>query len=766
MTHLTLDPHIPIALWVALALGAAGLWAVYAAASRGRLAGRRRWTVLGLMAAAAAVPLVVLLNPTWLQRVPPPPGRPLLTLLLDRSASMATADAAGQATRYRAGAEIAATVARRLGDRYEVRLRTFAQDSQPAALEGLAGQPPDGPATDFGAAIDSALDEQCPHGQCLVLLSDGIPTAGPAERLRQAAARAKALAAPVYTITLGGRAGVRDLEVALRAPQEMAFVHQQVPVAVEVRQRGNLGPSTRLVLRLDGKEIDRRTVKLVPNATVEETVFVTQPAAGLYRYEIAAEPLPGEVTTLNNTATLLLRVIDQPVRVLLLEGKPYWDTKFLVRTLAMDESVDLTSVVQLAPGRLLRRTIARGTPAKQPPPKAAPGAKSGGGADPKPTPSTPDDQWTIAKDVGGLLTDPATLGSYQIVILGRSAEVFLTDEALARLKKWLTDDEGALVCFRGPPSSQINQRLGELMPVRWVPGSPARLRVNLTEEGLAARWIGSASQDDSLAAMPALATGLRPEQKPYLATILAAGTSGGQTVPMITYQPVGSGRVVAVEGAGMWHWALLPPQHQDRDEVYGALWRSLVRWLVAKVGLSPSQRWAVQTDKVTFHTGEDAAATLLVRETARPNLPLRLELSAGGPGAAQSIPCRPWGNAPGQYRAELGRLPEGRYQVRLAGADKDDVSATAMFDVRGDLQERLEVAAQPETMRWIAEQSGGAVLESADPDAVARQFDQHLSRTRPERIARTTSWDHWWVLVGAFGLWALTWGLRRAGGLV
>ena len=61
--------------------------------------------------------------------------------------------------------------------------------------------------------------------------------------------------------------------------------------------------------------------------------------AGLYRYEVRADALPGEVTTVNNTAPLLLRVVDQPIRVLLLEGKPYWDTKFLVRTL-VGRSVD------------------------------------------------------------------------------------------------------------------------------------------------------------------------------------------------------------------------------------------------------------------------------------------------------------------------------------------------------------------------------------------------------------------------------------------
>ena len=75
-------------------------------------------------------------------------------------------------------------------------------------------------------------------------------------------------------------------------------------------------------------------------------------------------------------------------------------------------------------------------------------------------------------------------------------------------------------------------------------------------------------------------------------------------------------------------------------------------------------------------------------------------------------------------------------------------------------------AAQPNLMKLIAQQSGGAVLETADPRLLAQQFDQHLSRTRPERTAQTMAWDRWWVLLGAFALWGAAWGLRRRSGLV
>ena len=49
---MTFDPYIPLALWVPLAVAAAGLLAAYALTSRGRVQGRRRGAILALMGAA------------------------------------------------------------------------------------------------------------------------------------------------------------------------------------------------------------------------------------------------------------------------------------------------------------------------------------------------------------------------------------------------------------------------------------------------------------------------------------------------------------------------------------------------------------------------------------------------------------------------------------------------------------------------------------------------------------------------------------------
>ncbi len=750
MRHLTLDPYVPLALWVPLALAAATLLAWYAVAVRGRLPGPRRPIVIGLMAIAVTLPLVVLLNPTWLQRIPPPAGKPLLTVCVDRSASMSTPDATDGRTRREVADRLAEGIKSALEDQYEVRVSPFAAETE---------------VTNLATAIEDALDEDRPQGQAVLLLSDGIHNSGGGTaRLRHSLAKAKAMAAPVYVRTIGAATGVEDIEVNLNLPQELAMVGQQVPVVVTLKQRGSAGSGTKLSLVSDGEVVQQRDVELAADGTVEETFLVPGETAGLYRYEIRAEGLPREVTDVNNTATLLLRVVDQPVRVLLLEGRPYWDTKFLIRTLSRDRSIELVSVVQMAAGRLLKRTITRpaaDVQADVSAPKPEPGSQEDPGA-------VRSEDWSIETDAGKILSAPEALDSYQIVVLGRDADVFLTDAALANLKNWLNKGDGSLVCFRGPPSSQISQRLGELMPLSWSPVSESRFRVQWTTAGESLRWLSSGGDETELAGLPSLATVNNVEAPKALTEVLAstAGDDPDQRTPVISYQPVGAGRVVVVEGAGMWRWAFLAPDYRQHDDVYALLWRSLVRWLVSKAGLLPSQQLALRTDEVTFTTTQSVTATLLMREEQLAGETPKVQLTGGELDGPRLITPVPSGNVPGQYRVAIGRLPEGSYQARVEGPDADDVSGLATFVVRGNLKERLDVSSRPDLMGVVATQSGGEVLAEADPERLREMIDQHISRTLPERVTQNSAWDRWWLLAGAFTMWGVAWGIRRRSGLV
>src|SRR5205814_1072471 len=120
--------------------------------------------------------------------------------------------------------------------------------------------------------------------------------------------------------------------------------------------------------------------------------------------------------------------------------------------------------------------------------------------------------WKILSEGSQLLTDRDALAKYQVVILGRDADVYLSDDALAQVKRWLREESGSLVCFRGPPAAQINQRLAQLLPVRWEATRETRFHIRLTDRGRDLRWIpGDESADlDPLEKMPTLATRAQP----------------------------------------------------------------------------------------------------------------------------------------------------------------------------------------------------------------------------------------------------------------
>jgi hypothetical protein len=795
MRVLVFEPMIPIALWLSLAVAAAGLLAWYAIDCARRLGPFSAGRIAVLMGIALSLPLTILLNPTWHDRVPPPAGKPLLTVLLDSSASMATCDSSDASatdakatgagsiesgSRFDEARRIADSLTARLGDRYDVQLQTFAAHSTPVEPTELGELKPEGQFTDLAAGIASLLQADRPQGQAIVLLSDGIHNVGGEALVLEVAEQARALTAPIFAKTLGGDTHVRDLSVDVQTPQDLAFVNQKIPIRVQLESQALAGAVVRVALSSEEREIAHQDVTLSADQTTSLEFPVSHDRSGVFRYEISVAPIQGEVTDANNNCTYVLRVIDEPIRVLLLEGKPYWDTKFLLRTLASDPSMEVVSIVRLAEGRYLRRKLDR--PADPNPPVGAGPDEVAPLADGQPGASGQHPEhdganlvsrgqaWQILPGVAELFSDADWLNSFQIIALGRDAESYLTDDVLAQLKRWLATGGGSLVCFRGTPTVQVSQRLGPLLPVRTSAARETRFHVKLTKAGKALGWIPvprSPDEPDSLSTLPSLATRSGATDTRPLAVVFAVGEStNGNPSPVVTSMPYGTGRVVVLEGAGMWRWAFMPPQFDKQEQLYSGLWQSLTRWLVSNTGLLPTQTWALRSDKVRFATTEPATASLLVRQSAAGGGPPTIELTGEALEEARSLVPVAVGDELDAYRVVFGRLPVGRYQAAVTGSSADDSSARTIFEVRPNVDEVLHVVANPGLMAQLSKKSGGAVLESGSPTEVATKMEEHLARIGPEQFRQTTAWDRWWVLLGVFALWGLAWGLRRNSGLV
>jgi hypothetical protein len=62
--------------------------------------------------------------------------------------------------------------------------------------------------------------------------------------------------------------------------------------------------------------------------------------------------LEAEVDSANNSAITYLNVIDQQIRVLVLEGDPYWDTTFLQRSLMRNDKFDVDALIRYGKDRV------------------------------------------------------------------------------------------------------------------------------------------------------------------------------------------------------------------------------------------------------------------------------------------------------------------------------------------------------------------------------------------------------------------------------
>jgi len=725
--RLVAEPYLPFALWIALAVIAVAVLVWYVVSSRLPVTGRVKWLIYGLMAATLALPLLVLLNLTWIESVPPPAGKPVVQVLVDASASMATEDVEGK-SRYQAAVDVVREAESELSGQFDFRIQTFGQATKPASQGELDAGDASENETNVAAAIRAVLKEDVVQGQSILLLSDGVHNVGAVADVVDAAKQARAMAVPLFAAPLGGDVGIKNVAVAPRSPQELGFVGQPVQTIANVDTVGVVGQRLKVELWYAGQAIQTQEVQVTTENQGKpcEAMFeLAQETPGLFSYELRVTPLQGEATLMDNRAPLLLRVLDRKIKILLIEGKPYWDTKFLVRRLAADPAVELTSVIRMAESRYMKRTV------------QAVGSDQGSAAE----------GTDIIRDVDQILSADA-LADVQILVLGRNAEYFLSDDSLAAVKNWISREGGSLVCARGAPTAQVSQRLNQILPVSWDAGRENRFRVSMTSQGKDLRWLANFSDKDVLGAMPSLAT-------------VSTARS---------YQPYGAGRTVVVEGAGMWRWALMAPQHEDKEQVYETLWRSLLRWLVSRAGLSPGENIALQPDRISYESGAEATATMLIRPTKvkePPKIMVTGKNDAGETIFEKQFQPRPLGDDPGTYRINFGELEPARYSANpvesLTGVGGNVQSA---FVVRDRWDEKLHLDAKPELMKRIADVSGGQVLEQADAESFSSQFEAHLKQARPPKYRRIPMWDRWWILSAILLLWGCCWVVRRKSGLI
>lgn len=672
-------------------------------------------------------------------------AKPSLNILLDTSASMTVADMdSASRFRYAVANWLNPSRLENLSREADLSLMAFDAELRPLAAGELVGNfdaLAAGMNTRLTTSVSSALAQVPPSaaGSALLILSDGRDLEG--LPVSSAAAAAKRAGIPIHTVCLGAKTSERDLALTAAPMQDYLMTGEPGKIQATVYQAGFDNADINIIARINGKPTAHPVRLDGPTAVVE--IPITHDQAGQYEYTLSIDPQPGESVTTNNTQPVFIEVTSRRINVLLLEGQPFWDTKFIAQSLRKDERIKLTQLTRLND----TRTEAIST-------------RDDGRTKPS-IPSTADQ-----------------FASYDLVILGRGLEHILTPASAAALRDWVGSRSGQVIFARGrgydpatPEGRALARELAPLEPVGWGDGALQDLSAEISTAGRGHPSLAFASDrgsaDSILRRLPALSALAIVERLKPAAVVLANATpkSGtGTGYPALVAMTYGRGGTLTMLAEGHYRWGLLPADAKDLEGFYDALWSSLTRWMVLGGEFRPDEQVSLRLSTSAAKAGDPVQIDVALRFGAFGDNPPELMITE--PGAQpRRVGLRPTTGRDNRLRAEIQPRASGIYTVTLRAPGLSPESQSRKLCISGVDMERLLTSADPAAMKDLAAGSGGLSLRPDRPGELTDLLERHrIARIVPPRPKYI--WDSGFVLVLLLGWAGAEWIGRRRGGLL
>ncbi|MGE3840268.1 MAG: glutamine amidotransferase [Vicinamibacterales bacterium] len=729
-------PMLAAALLVVAALAwRAGWWA-------GRHAGSppsvwRRATLVSLRAATLLLFVTLLMQPVRL--LPDPTARGTFVVLLDASRSMALRDAGGAERLASAVEAIRNSVAPALDGRFALQIVTFGDQARQVSLDDLHNLSAGDATTDVARALDfvSRRASSEPLAGALLVSDGGF--------VLPADAAVESFPVPLNVLGVGDAHVVRDQEVRQVTVGDSSTVGATIDVTATVASTGFAGQPVEVRLLANGSPLDVRRVTATDGVPTELVFRVAPDATVATRYTVEVAKQEGELTTDNNSRTVLVPPPGRARRVLVLEGAPGFEHSFLKRALDRDPALEVDAVIRKGSNDAGSETFY---------------------------------VQASSKRANGLSTGfPGTrreLFAYDAVVLANIDVDALTTEQLQQLSDFVGERGGGLLVLGArtlEAEGLSGTMLEELLPVAVSDRqAPDTLRagfkgegakgITLTNEGqrhpvmrLGATTAETKAKWAALPTLPAIASvgGARPG-----ATVLAwTPEPAGLSRPLVVVQRYGRGRVLAFSGEAAWRWRMMLP---SSDQTYSTFWRQATRWLAQ----SAPEPVSVQNRVLAPHEVEVTVEARNAEFEAVRDADVRLTIDGIDEGPVQ-VAASPVPGTNGVYRASV-RVPEGVSRVAVeARARAADLGRVDAWVLSGPNQDELTSPARDDAqLTRLATRFGGQLVRD---DALADVVRSSRAGSGPGAMIQQDVWHTPWLLGTLILLLTGEWALRRKWGL-
>ncbi|MEM6259328.1 MAG: hypothetical protein AAGI37_13675 [Planctomycetota bacterium] len=706
------------------------------------LAARRErfWWPLMLRLVAVVALGWVLLGQSAIQ-----PGKPAdavpprLTVLIDWSQSMDEQDAVlspntPPVTRLRAidSTYLSDDVLARLRNTAYVELIPFDEQLRPNSPYWLS---PQGPSTAIYRAV-SQVD-----ADATLILSDGNDTT------RQSALSTPNRAGRLYAVPVGTPRSAPDLAIQAWPESDRLFEDQSTTITASVQQNGFKGEQAVVELLLEGTVVDSIPLTLDQRATT--TRFSVTPPLEVGRtvqsnqYTARIRLAEGEeVYPDNNFEDVFIQTSRGQIRVLMLEGEPYWDTRSLGRLVTSHPRFDLTAIYGFGDRRRSQ---------------------------------------LIGEAVDASIDPIRQLDTFDIVILGRQVQR-LVDPGFGKRLADYARGGGAVVFARGQPYAfeagqdfdawfAMTQQIDSISPVEWAEPVLGEMRVRLAEATDTRGPLAGLKEGEVLTRLPGMIAATRIDgRKSASLVMLEQASTDGPAMAAMTSLRTGSGITMAVLTEGLWRWELLPGVQAQDDQartVYGALWVRALQWLASGGEFLPGQDIALSADRLTAELDETINLRISTRYVETEGVAFELVATHSD---GTSEPLSPAiSDTSGTYTAAFTPKQAGVYTVGLTTPGRADLiepgqALTTRLAVINRSVERRDTSAKPDALKQLVEPTGGKCFRMGEIDPLI-DYLQSLQALRGSEDKVDYAFNTWPVFALIAGCLGLEWILRRRMGL-
>jgi hypothetical protein len=782
MTELRLPgPYPPLLVFLVITALAAVAWWLYWRESHSCTA-PYRWLLPTLRAAAIAMALAMLLEPSLRTRFYE--GDPSqLHIWIDGSSSMQQTDqderlggAIPPPTRYQraidriAGGDVPkleqwsnqgdVLVHRFDTDQPTLLWRSTLQDKDnPAKPDSTWNPNPWGQATSLGSPLLAArsrwpsdpVAQEKTVRQPLLLITDGQHNFGPSPV--DLAAQWRSDLSPVWILGMG----------TARPPKTLALLSVESPRQIDRNDRlqgtlqlvDRLDPGQSFQLQVvDGQEVlwtqtlasDGSGLREIPfsiatDALVEGRLAAADDNLQLQRLAVSlrAQIVQGgsvsEDPAKQKRWTIGIETRER--RVLLLDSRSRWETRYLRNALERDPQWEVDSFLMLAGETPVWYSQV---------------------AEPKPFP-VDQDAWN----------------SYDLVITGELDPGAISSEGVDQLREAIERGGTGWIAIDGQRQHLRSPRLAllqPLLPVTWLSEpfadmpQPWKVQPTTAGQALAALQLADGSQEANLE---------RWQQLPGLMHPIAAQAAPGSevllelqreetTAPLMSTRLAGAGRVVHLASDESWRW-----RYEVADEIHQRFWNQVARWAMRLPFAVQSQYASLDTGPVVIDGGRAVPVRALVKDSA--GQPAQLDsLQAiarldGQSIATTTLLADP--DYPGLYRGSFDNLPQGSFTIGIEapGFSQEALQVTSTVDVVvPPTEESLRLDRNDSLLSQLAEATGGLYV----PEEQAERLWERMELESSSRLVENDRqlWQSYWWFVPLIALLAAEWWFRKKAGLI